>query len=335
MRAIGILGLLKSLNRGKENSLVNETEPKIEIFKPFGEAYELTKKILFQPFDLKKWCVIGFAAFLAHLGGGSNFHYNYDQRSGWHDWSGFRELGAAIHQIPHWIAVLAVALLIILFLVITVVFAWLRARGRFMFIDCIVKNRGAIAEPWREFGSQANSYFLFSVLVGCGLLIVGALLALPFLLPIVRGVTFLHLHDVYLISMIVLWAMVLVLVLFAWVLISQLMVIVMYCRRCRAGKAFGIALSLIAAYPGEIALYCLFWIVLGLGAVLFSCTAICATCCIAIIPYVGTVILLPLFVCLRGFSLLFLRQFGPGYDVWAGSEPLAAVPPSPLPPPSA
>ena len=47
---------------------MNGSEPKIEIFKPFGEAFELTKKILFQPFDLKKWFVIGFAAWLANLG---------------------------------------------------------------------------------------------------------------------------------------------------------------------------------------------------------------------------------------------------------------------------
>src|SRR5205085_2709235 len=38
---------------------------KIEIIKPFGEAFELMKKILFQPFDFKKWFVIGFAAFLS------------------------------------------------------------------------------------------------------------------------------------------------------------------------------------------------------------------------------------------------------------------------------
>jgi hypothetical protein len=40
---------------------MNGTESKIEIFKPFGEAFELMKKVLFQPFDLKKWLVIGFA----------------------------------------------------------------------------------------------------------------------------------------------------------------------------------------------------------------------------------------------------------------------------------
>gem|GEM_PF-4840897 len=44
---------------------MNGSEAKIEIFKPLGEAFELMKKILFQPFDLGKWCVIGFAAFLS------------------------------------------------------------------------------------------------------------------------------------------------------------------------------------------------------------------------------------------------------------------------------
>src|SRR4029450_8649251 len=49
---------------------MNGTEPKIEIFKPFGEAFELMKKILFQPFDLTKWLVIGFATFLSgHFAG--------------------------------------------------------------------------------------------------------------------------------------------------------------------------------------------------------------------------------------------------------------------------
>ena len=54
---------------------------KIEIFKPFGDAYELMKTILFRPFDLKKWFVIGFAAFLAHIGSGS-FQFNYNPRKG-------------------------------------------------------------------------------------------------------------------------------------------------------------------------------------------------------------------------------------------------------------
>ncbi len=306
---------------------MNGAEPKIEIFKPFGEAFELMKKVLFQPFDLKKWVVIGFAAFLGNLGGGFNFRYNFNDRSRLP-----QNLIDAIHQIPHWIIVVGASFLVVLLITIMVVFAWLRARGRFIFIDCIVKNRAAIAQPWREFRKQANSYFLFSLLVGCGFLVLIALLSLPFMLPIVRGVTFLHLHDVYLISMIVLWAVVICILFFASALIGHFMVAVMYRRRCRVLEAFSVVLSLIAAYPGEIVLYCLFWVVLALASVVVGCTAICATCCIAAIPYVGTVILLPVFVCLRAFGLLFLQQFGPDYDVWATSQaPEAPPPPVPLP----
>jgi hypothetical protein len=314
---------------------MNGAQSKIEIFKPFGEAFGVMKKILFQPFDLGKWCVIGFAAFLANLGGGFNFRYNYNQRSDLREWHGFQNLIDEINQIPHWIIVLGVGSLVTLILAIAVVFAWLRARGRFMFIDCIVKNRGAIAEPWREFRQEGNGYFLFSLLIGCAFLVIVTLLALPFLLPIVRGVTFLHLHDVYLISMIVLWAVVFLLLVVAWALVAHFMVAVMYRRRCRAHEAFRMALSLIASYPGEITLYCLFWIVLVLGAAFVACASMCATCCIALIPYVGTVILLPLYVWLRAFSLMFLRQFGPDYDVWAGvqqPEP-QPTPPSLGPPP--
>ena len=60
---------------------MNGNGSKIEIFKPFGEAFELMKKILFQPFDLKKWLVIGFAAFLASLAGG--FTSASNPLSGW------------------------------------------------------------------------------------------------------------------------------------------------------------------------------------------------------------------------------------------------------------
>ena len=217
-------------------------------------------------------------------------------------------------------------------------FAWLRARGCFTFIDCIAKNRGAIAEPWHGFRNEGNSYFLFSLLVGFAFLIFAALLSLPFTLPIIRGATFLHIHDVYLISTIAAWAFVVILLFVTWLLIANFMVPVMYRQQCRALKAFGIVVRLIAAYPGEILLYCLFLIILVLATAIVACVAACATCCIAVIPYVGTVILLPVFVLLRSFSLLFLRQFGSDYDVWATFMPPEFLPilssETPMPPPT-
>ena len=42
----------------------------IQVLEPFNAAITWTKAVLFEPFDLAKWCVIGFAAFLAQLGSG-------------------------------------------------------------------------------------------------------------------------------------------------------------------------------------------------------------------------------------------------------------------------
>jgi hypothetical protein len=127
--------------------------------------------------------------------------------------------------------------------------------------------------------------------------------------------------NVYALLAIAGWVFVMVLLVIAWALIAGFMMPVMYRRRCRAYEAFRATVSLIAAHPGEIVLYCLFLFVLAIATGLISCFAICATCCIAALPYVGTVILLPVYILLRSFSLLFLRQFGPDYDVWANAMP--------------
>jgi hypothetical protein len=83
----------------------------------------------------------------------------------------------------------------------------------------------------------------------------------------------------------------------------------------------------------------LFSIVLALGLGICAMVAACLTCCIAAIPYVSTVVLLPAFVWLLAFKLIFLRQFGPEYDVWAVPvipDPVAApTAPPPIPPPLA
>jgi hypothetical protein len=312
---------------------MNGVGREIEIFKPFGEAFELTKKILFQPFDLKKWFVIGFAAWLANLGsGGGSFNYQFNRRDE------VQKVNEVISQIPHPILVFGISLLVVFVLVLIVLFAWLRARGGFIFIDCIVKNRGAIAEPWREFQKEGNSYFLFSLVVAFVFVIFVALLSLPLIILAIKGHYYLSLHrdhvGVYVLLVIAVWVFAILLVMIAWALLASFMMPVMYRGRCRAYEAFRAVVSLIATHPGEIILYCLFLIVLALATGLISCCAICATCCVAAFPYIGTVILLPMFILLRSFSLIFLRQFGPEYDVWSTFMPpeflptLSGVPPA-------
>ncbi len=199
-----------------------------------------------------------------------------------------------------------------------------------MFTDCIVKNRGAVAAPWREFRTEGNSYFLFSLVVGLALFVFAVLLSVPVILLLVKSRYYFFIHrdqlNIYLISAIVAWVFVMLLLVFVWSLIANFMTPVMYRRRCRAYEAFRAVTKLIAANPGEILLYWLFLIVLGLASALVACVVTCATCCITAIPYVGTVILLPVFVLLRSFSLLFIRQFGPDYDVWANFMPPEFLP---------
>ena len=162
---------------------MNGNGSKIEIFKPFGEAFELMKKILFQPFDLKKWLVIGFAAWLANLGAGGggigNFNYPDNRRE---DAEKFNE---TIGQIPQPVLITGICVLICVVLLLIVLFAWLRARGRFILVDCIVRNRAAIVEPWKEFRAEGNSFFLFSLLVVLVvvpvIVIAGLVLIVPFI----------------------------------------------------------------------------------------------------------------------------------------------------------
>jgi hypothetical protein len=315
---------------------VNGTEPKIEIFKPFGEAFELMKKILFQPFDLTKWLVIGFAAFLASFSGGVRLSFNpFSGWSGREDRKAiaesFRDLGS-LEQVDWWVfALIVMGGLIILALVL--VFMWLGARGQFIFTDCIVHNRGGIVAPWKEFRAQGNSFFLFSLLVAFCVIVLAILAALALFLPAILtgssaelGVGFWIALGLFIFFMLCLA--------FGWMLIMQLMVPIMYRQRCLARPAFGQSLGLIAAYPGPMLLYLVFLLVILFAVGLISCLAACVTCCIAAIPYIGTVILLPIPVTLHGFSFLFLRQFGSDYDVWANfipSEfsPILLSPPAP------
>ncbi len=307
-------------------------ERKIEIFAPFGESYERMKKILFQPFDLAKWFVMGFAAFLAgNFGGG--FGYSWPNRF---------NASHAIHQnqfatAPHlepW-AVIAIGALVFFIFALIIVWIWLASRGRFIFTDCIVQNRGAIVQPWHEFRNEGNSYFLFSLAVATASMLFVAVLVLAIFVPFgLFGHASHPANTLLVVIFVALFFIIWMCAALFFGLASYFMVPVMYIRRCRALEAFRQAISLIAHNLAPFVLFCLFWIVLWMAFVIVSMLAACLTCCIAALPYIGTVILLPVFVWLHTFGFCFLRQFGPEYDVWTKVTPSEVQPTtSTLPPP--
>ncbi|HVI82078.1 MAG TPA: hypothetical protein VM717_04985 [Chthoniobacterales bacterium] len=318
----------------RSNDLVNGATGKIEIIKPFEESFEVTKRILFQPFVFEKWLIIGFAALLSgHFGGGGfNFPFgNFPPRRAkqnfvFPDWE----------QWKPWLPI-AIAVFGFFMLVLIVLFLWLRARGNFIFTDCIARNRAAIAEPWREYRQEGNSYFLFLSLVVFGSMAVFGLFCLSVLVPLGIFGQGVSISDTMTPLFIILFA----LLFLAWIcfvfffgVTSYFMVPLMYVRRLRAVEAFRQVATLLLEDPGPFILFCLFGICLLIATAMIAGIATCATCCIAALPYVGTVILLPVYVCLRAFGLRFIRQFGPDYDVWAvvsNPPPVKATEPPPLP----
>src|SRR6266480_3060238 len=101
----------------------------IEIFAPFSEAFELTRKILFQPFDLTKWFVIGFAAWIATFFSGGTFNFHPFNKGDWHwNWESYHHgPHISFHDTPPW----AIPLLLIVFFVllaIGIALMWVNAR---------------------------------------------------------------------------------------------------------------------------------------------------------------------------------------------------------------
>ncbi len=311
---------------------MNESPRKIEIFAPFGAALDLTKLILFQPFDIAKWFVIGFAAMLANLGGGGGGSFNFGKPGGDWSWrSTSRDIANTSSDLPGWAwPLIIVGILLILAIVIALM--WAGARGKFVFTDCVVRNRGAIVEPWKTFRRQGDSYFLFSLLVTVIVMVVLALAGAPLWVPFFFNGDFPE--GAGLVLGLSLLGVVAIVTGAAVSLVCSFMVPIMYRQMCGAAAALGQSLALIGQHFGPVLLYLLFSLVLWMAFVLIACLLTCVTCCITAIPYVGTVILLPVYVFFRSYLLLFVRQFGPDYDVWATA--VAIEPPaSPLDPPGA
>jgi len=191
---------------------------------------------------------------------------------------------------------------------------WLSSRGKLMFLDGIVHNRGAVAKPWSEYRQESNSLFwfrfvfsfccfLFLVLLvgGCLLIAMSSIQAKEFgssaVLVLVIGIPSMILFVISagLIGL----------------CLVHFVVPIMYLRRIGVMEAWGdFRHQLLAGRVGTFILYVLFQIVMGIAIAFMAAAATCVTCCLTALPYLGIVILLPLFVFTRSYHLYFLEQFG-------------------------
>ena len=148
------------------------TRPReISVVEPVSPALERVKRILFQPFDLGKWFVIGFCAWLAQLGEsgtGGSFNSNSGSHHNYQGEDFHRDLVRAkdyVLEHLNWIVPLVVGLVVI-GLALWLVFLWLNSRGKFMFLHCVALDKAEVVEPWNKFADEANSLFLFRLVLG-------------------------------------------------------------------------------------------------------------------------------------------------------------------------
>ena len=298
---------------------------------PLEQAFNRAKQITFRPFDLSKWFVLGFAAWLATLGeGGAGASY---RKSFGGDGRGPGPLQPGGDWITaHLVFAIAVAALAAIVLILLgLLVAWIRSRATFVFLDNLAGNEAAIVAPWKQFGPLGDSLFLFWVGLGAIWLVcyavvggVGVVVAWPDICAAQFG---LHAIAAILLGLTLL-PLTLVLAIIAWCL-NNFVAPLMYLRQQAALPAWReFYTALLPGNVGSFVLFLLLQLVLRLAIGIISVLLGCATCCIGFLPYLGTVITLPLQVFDRCYSVYFLEQFGPEYrifrqiDEWAGESPV-------------
>jgi hypothetical protein len=316
------------------------------VAEPVSPALERVKLMLFQPFDLGKWFVIGFCAWLAYLGeggggggGGGNFGNNFGNHS--HETGadfrhGLEQAWGYVLNHLYWIIPVA-ALVILLCLALGILFLWLNCRGKFMFLHCVALNKAEVVEPWNKFAREGNSLFWFRIVLG----LIGAVLTLPLLVTIavmILRMVFRGEPDVGGIVTVVGLVLAFFFLAIVFAVIKKFtvdfVVPIMFLRSGKCRAAWKEFYGLLSAHPGQFALYILFQIVLSMAIavlVMMILVVTCCCCCLMLLPYISTVLLLPVLIFKRAYPLYYLAQYGSQYDVFPPPSvpPMAGTSPSP------
>ena len=192
-----------------------------------------------------------------------------------------------------------------------------------MFLDNVVNNRDEVVKPWKEYGREGDSLFTWRLVYG---LVVLSVMTTFFILVFLSFRTSWNNHAsaiVYITKAIVTGLLFLVLTMvvsYISLFLDSFVVPVMYKNRIGARRAWGIFLGLFTRHAGYFLIYGIVYLVLVVAAVITAVLLGIFTCCIGfvllVIPYINAVVLLPVSVTLRAYSIEFLKQFGQDVDVF-------------------
>jgi len=292
---------------------------------PLQQSWSRMMRMLFQPFRLEFWLTVGFAAFLANLthgggGGGGGKGFSFKGRPH----VPFPEVARHVADFllsPVWgPVVIAIAVCGIIF---GLVLLWICSRGKFIFLDNVMRERAAIVEPWKRFARHGNALFVFwfaMVAVYGALFLMISLPLLPAFLMAIKGGGAWTALGVFAVSW---WIAAMVpLAVVVWlthVFLFDAVVPIMYRHDLGILAAWGRFFSLFRTNVLNFIAFGFVYLLLQILVATIILIVGFSTCCIGFLlvsfPYVGSVVMLPIEVTLRGFGPDFLEQFGPEWTI--------------------
>lgn len=316
----------------------NQNCPQISVLDPIGAAIEKTSTILFKPFDFAKWFTISFCAWLVML---SQSSLNLSSLFGHLNREDISPERVQEFVLSHLMMVIGIGSgIIIVSIIVRIVFLWLSSRGNFMFLSCVAQNKAEVKLPWHKYRQEGNSLFLFRLVVS----VIGFLVFI-ILAGIVGGLIFtfrkngMEMTVMLVGGLTALGVVILPVGLLFSVFIKSIfdfVVPIMYLHKITCTQAWGRYWELLKNNLGKFLLYFLFQIVITLAIYVISlmvwvvvsfCTFLilcCCVCCITNIPIIGTtgllyltaILILPLLIFARSYSLCYLRQYGSDFDAY-------------------
>lgn len=303
----------------------------ISATRPIQPAIEWTKKILFAPFNLEKWFVMGFCAFLATLTfnmPGLNFPFTgaFQDLSKNGNPEHLRQIfSQRMDQTLSWVN-LNLVLFIILgvlalltILVISILLQWLSSRGIFMFLDNVIRNEARVSAAWDYYKEKAWSLFSFRVIfnfVSLPLFLAVILLCYYTALPDIRTLQFGPSAILGIVLAIILIPTTIIGIATVHMLLVDFIAPIMVLRNIKVMDAWRVFIREIM--PGQTMPLTWFYAMRFVFSLLVGILTTLGCCCtlgLALLPYISSVVFLPVHVFFRSYALTFLGEWGPNWQL--------------------
>jgi hypothetical protein len=305
----------------------------ISYSEPLSRGWNRMKKALFQPFNIETWFTLGFTVFLADLmsgggpGGGGNFGNKYNDFD-WHEIANYPDI-ARLWLAEHTFLLSLIIVGTFVLIAILLVFTWLSSRGKFMFLDNVIHSRAEVVKPWNEYRAQGNSLFIWRLIYGiiCFLAITASLIFSGIILFGIFTNDAPIQTQVFSIIGIVLQFLILIIIMsFVSLFLNDFVVPIMYKDKISTSKAWFKFLPVFSKHIGYFIIYGLFIFVLTIlvviSVILFGLFTCCLGFLLLIIPYISSVVFLPISYTFRAFSVEFLEQFSDSFSFFPKQEEL-------------